>query len=62
MNLYDTIVFEMETDDQSSENISAKLIARYKNSTEKEQDAIDDFLITLVGYSFKTLQERKEGL
>jgi hypothetical protein len=62
MNLYEVIEHEMATDDQDTWKISVKLYKRYEDATEEGKKIIDDFLITLTGWSMAGLLERKEEL
>lgn len=60
MNLYEMIVDEIHSDGASTEGISRRLISGYQTANEHEKSVIDDFFITLTGWSLKTLIEKSD--
>lgn len=55
INLYERIQEEMNTDDEDTDKISKKLVARYKLLTEAEKEVVNDTFITLCGWSLATM-------
>jgi hypothetical protein len=56
--LYEIIVQEIHSDDESPEKISRRLKATYENASQNEKKIINDIFITLTGWSFETLLEK----
>lgn len=56
-SLYLEIFDAMQSDDESHERISDRLVAQWERSTPQEKAIIDNVLITLCGWSFETLQK-----
>ena len=57
-NLYLTIYNAIYTDDESPARISRGLTEQWEASNNDQKCAIDELLVTLTGWSYKTLVEK----
>lgn len=55
INLYERIQDDMNTDDEDTDKISRKLVARYQALTDEQKEVVDDAFITLCGWSMATM-------
>lgn len=55
INLYERIQDDMNTDDEDTDKISRKLVARYQALTDEQKEVVDDTFITLCGWSMATM-------
>lgn len=57
-NIIDIIDEEMQSDEENRDRQSEILENHYKNATKKGKGLIDDVLLCLCGWSFRTLKEK----
>ena len=58
MNIFDYLLINIESDDESGEDVSNRLLGLYDTASETERKIIDKVFIALCGYSFVSLKEK----